>query len=192
MADRQFEDARTAAPGRVLLTVARTRTDIEWIRGDLSSTSFRREFDLVVMSGHAFQVFVEDDELRASLSAIRAALDDDGIFAFETRNPSARRWERWKNGYHEDFLDVDGTPARFTADVEQPVTGGVVRFTSSYQRADWDEPAYSDSTLRFLEVDELAAFLLEAGLVVSEQYGDWDRSPVTASSPEIITLARPG
>src|ERR1700691_1398150 len=81
------------APG--MLEQARKRSDIEWILGDLASVSFDREFDLVVMSGHAFQVFVEDDDLRFSLAAIRSALTDDGRFAFETRNPVVREWERW-------------------------------------------------------------------------------------------------
>jgi hypothetical protein len=44
------------------------------------------------MASHAFQVLVTDDDLHTSLTAIRAALIDDGRFAFETRNPLARPW----------------------------------------------------------------------------------------------------
>lgn len=47
------------------------------------------------VTGHAFQVLVGDDELRASLTAIRQALTDGGRFAFEPRNPLARAWESW-------------------------------------------------------------------------------------------------
>ena len=47
----------------------------------------------------------------------------------------------------------------------------------------------SRSTLRFLDTDALSSFLDDAGLVVEEQFGDWDRSPLTATSPEIITIA---
>src|SRR5271154_5809004 len=61
-------------PAIGMLEQARKRSDIEWILGDLSSLSFDREFDLIVMTGHAFQVLVEDSELRASLAAIRSAL----------------------------------------------------------------------------------------------------------------------
>src|SRR5271163_3496428 len=78
------------APG--MLEQARKRADIEWILGDLASVSFDREFDLVVMTGHAFQVLVEDRDLRAALASIRSALTDDGCFAFETRNPLVREW----------------------------------------------------------------------------------------------------
>jgi SAM-dependent methyltransferase len=81
-------------PGAGMLAQARRRPDIEWVSGDLSSVHWDREFDLVVMTGHAFQVFVTDEELRSALASVRSALTGDGRFAFETRNPLARAWER--------------------------------------------------------------------------------------------------
>jgi ubiquinone/menaquinone biosynthesis C-methylase UbiE len=66
-------------PAAAMLHVGqRDRTDIEWIHGDLSTVSFDQEFDLVFMSGHAFQVFVDDDHVRQTLSAVRSALTSDG------------------------------------------------------------------------------------------------------------------
>jgi len=44
--------------------------------------------------------------------------------------------------------------------------------------------------MRFLSVSSLNSFLVEAGFAVEEQFGDWDRQPVTDTGPEIITLAR--
>ena len=44
-----------------MLEQARKRYDVEWVHGDLSSVDWDREFDLIVMTGHAFQVLVEDD-----------------------------------------------------------------------------------------------------------------------------------
>jgi hypothetical protein len=34
-------------------------------------------------------------------------------------------------------------------------------------------------------------FLTEAGMDIVEQYGFWNRQPLTDSSSEIITIARP-
>lgn len=79
-------------PAEAMLDQARTRSDIEWILGDLVSVDWDQEFNLVVMTGHAFQVLVEDDEIRASLTAIRSALTEEGHFAFDTRNPLVREW----------------------------------------------------------------------------------------------------
>lgn len=88
-----------------MLAVARRRGDVEWVAGTAASMAFDREFDLVVMTGHAFQVLVGDEELRASLTAIRRALADGGRFGFETRNPLARAWERWNPVNATDVVD---------------------------------------------------------------------------------------
>src|SRR4051794_40640049 len=45
-------------PADAMLAQARGRQDIEWVLGDLSAVGWDREFELVVMTGHAFQVFV--------------------------------------------------------------------------------------------------------------------------------------
>jgi ubiquinone/menaquinone biosynthesis C-methylase UbiE len=81
------------APG--MLAQARKWRDIEWVLGDLTSIAYEHEFDLVVTTGHAFQVLIMDDEIRKSLAAIRRTLTNNGRFAFETRNPLARAWESW-------------------------------------------------------------------------------------------------
>src|SRR5258708_33186643 len=103
-------------PAVGMLEQARKRSDIEWILGDLASVGWDREFDLIVMSGHAFQVFVEDDELRVSLAAIRSALSDHGRFAFETRNPLVREWERWIPENAEEAVCIDGAVVRMASE----------------------------------------------------------------------------
>jgi hypothetical protein len=174
-----------------MLRQARRRPDIEWVRGDAASASWREEFDLVVMTGHAFQVLVGDGELRSSLAAIRSALTAGGRFAFETRNPLARAWEDWTPAGATEVVAPGGARVRMAHQVQAPVAGDVVSFTTTFTSPGWDRPRVSRSTLRFLEVDSLSGFLAGAGLVIEEQYGDWDRQPLTGTSPEIISIARP-
>lgn len=176
------------APG--MLEQARKRADIEWILGDLASVSFDREFDLVVMTGHAFQVLVEDRDLRAALAAIRSALTDDGCFAFETRNPLVREWERWTPEKFVEVIDASGAVVRMSREVQRPIQGDRVSFTHTFTSSGWDHPQVSRSTLRFLDANSLRSFLSDAGLEIAEQYGDWNRQSLTADSPEIITFAR--
>jgi SAM-dependent methyltransferase len=178
-------------PAAAMLAVARERRDVEWVEGDLAAVAFDREFDLVVMTGHAFQVLTDDAQLRESLAAIRRALARNGMFAFETRNPTARGWEKWTPAYAVEVTDPAGRTWRQSPQVDLPVTGELVSFTATYTGRDWDESRASRSTLRFLGADALARFLAQAGLRVEEQYGDWDRQPLTSASPEIITIARP-
>ena len=176
-------------PAGAMLALARSRRDIEWIQGDLSSVSFDREFDLIVMTGHAFQVLTTDAELSSALAAIRTALAGNGRFAFETRNPLARAFDRWTPANEVAVVDSAGQVFRQSHQVDLPVTGELVSFTTTYTSPGWERPEVSRSTLRFLPAGSLAGFLSAAGLTVAEQYGDWDRQPLTDASPEIITIA---
>ena len=178
-------------PAEAMLEQARKRRDIDWVHGDLASVDWRREFDLIVMTGHAFQVFVEDEQLLASLAAIRSALTDNGLFVFETRNPPARGWEAWTP---ENAVGIEhaGSVVRMAHQVESPVAGDIVSFTITFTSPSWERSLISRSTLRFLDVDSLYSFLSEAGLIIEEQFGDWDRQQLTDASPEIITVARRG
>ncbi len=179
-------------PAAGMLEQARKRSDIEWVLGDLGSVCWNQEFDLVVMTGHAFQVFVEDDELWAALAAIRSALTVEGRFAFETRNPLVREWEQWTPQNAEEATDTSGVVVRMEREVATPVEGDVVRFTHTFTSPRWDRPQVSRSTLRFLGADSLSSFLSGAGMAIEQQFGDWNSEPRTDLSPEIITIARRG
>jgi SAM-dependent methyltransferase len=174
-------------PDPAMLDQARVRTDIEWVLADAAAATWDREFDLVVMTSHAFQVFVEDDQLRKSLSAISAVLVDRGRFAFETRHPRARAWEGWNTSF--EIRNPRGEVVRVRYEI-QDVKDDVVRFTETLSGQWWDRQQTEHGVLRFLGPEALTTFLHEAGFVVDEQFGDWLRSPLTETSEEIITIAR--
>jgi SAM-dependent methyltransferase len=176
-------------PDRAMLDRARRRTDIEWVAGVAAEAAWDREFDLATMVGHTFQCLVDDDELRASLTAIRAALREGGRFAFETRHPHARAWEDWNPSNGSEVVDVVGRRLRVWHQVER-VVGDVVTFTETTSDADGTVLRVDHASLRFLDVPALGAFLAGAGLEIEAQYGDWHRGPITDASREIVTIAR--
>ncbi|MFK0294257.1 class I SAM-dependent methyltransferase [Streptomyces sp. NPDC090442] len=187
-------------PDPAMLRRARRRADldIEWILADAAAADAPEVagsgpgagFDLVVMTGHAFQCLIGDAELRAALAAIHSALRDGGRFAFETRNPLVRPWERWTPDRAVEVARPDGRRARVAHQVELPVVGDVVRFTETFDGPGWAAPRVDRAALRFLDAAAVSGRLAEAGLAVEAQYGDWDRRPCTPGAPEIITLAR--
>jgi SAM-dependent methyltransferase len=176
-------------PDAAALDRARRRTDVEWVLGTAADAAWDREFELATMVSHAFQCLIGDDEVRASLTAIRAALRDGGRFAFETRHPQARAWEEWNEAGASEYQDASGRRLLQTHRVES-VVGDVVALSETTSDPDGTVLRVDRASLRFLDPPTLNAFLAGAGFAVEAQYGGWDRGPVTSASRGIITIAR--
>jgi hypothetical protein len=138
---------------------------------------------------YAFQFILTDDELTASLAAIRAALREGGRFVFETRHPQARAWLDWNPSNGQDVTGPAGRPLRVWNEVES-VAGDLVTFTGTTAQPDGAMLSFVRATLRFPGPETIGTFLAAAGFQVEAQYGDWDRTPITTASREIITIAR--
>ncbi len=174
-------------PAAAMLNQAKTRTDVDWILGDLGTVSFDSEFELVIMTGHVFQVFLTDDEIAAALTAVQAALADGGRYVFETRNPRLRPWEKWTNS--AEVVAADGAVVTAANTDPRLVGGGIVEVVGKFSSPSWEREVLCPSSFRFVEVEALDAFLSDAGLTVVERDGYWDRRPFTEQLPEIITIA---
>ena len=176
-------------PSGPMLDVARARPGAErarWIEGDVGALDARGA-DFAFMAGHVAQFFVSDDEWREALNVLHAALRPGGLLAFESRNPAARGWETW--GDRTTVVDRVAGPVERWGEVHD-VSGDVVsgRMHVRFLR-DGDELVVDGPDLRFRSVDELRRTLDEAGFVVVQTYGDWDRSALDATSPEIVLVA---
>ena len=177
-------------PAAAMLVQARRREPgVEWVLGDLGSRAWGGEFELVLMTGHTFQVLVGDEELRLALSGVRAALAPSGRFVFGTRNPAAGAWAGWTPEHVRRVVGPDGRAVRVWREVEGIGGGERVTFTTTFEGEPWPRPQTCRSTRRFLSADALSRSLDGAGLRVTEQYGDWERGPLKADSHEIITVA---
>ncbi len=176
-------------PDPAALARARRRTDVEWVEGKVAGLTATGEFELAVMAGNAFQELRSDDDLTASLAAIRRALRSGGRFAFETRNPGACEWESWRPENGMDTVDDAGRELRVWHHVEA-VEDGLVTLTETTGTRDGTALRVDRATLRFVDAATLDALLAAAGFVVEERYGWWDRRPFAPDSRLIITVAR--
>jgi SAM-dependent methyltransferase len=179
-------------PSEAMLDVARRRPGGEravWIKGTATEISLERRFDLIIMTGHAFQVLLSDRAIRAALRTLRSHMAPAGTLAFETRNRAMREWEEWSPSATRQTLSVPGV-----GDVEvhndiRAVIGSVVTYETHF-RFGVDGTLVTADSIRFLEHGELDGFLKAAGFCDVSWFGDWDRSVLRSSSREIIVLAK--
>lgn len=84
-------------PSAAALTAAQSKAGagrVRWIRGFVGEAP-EGVFDVALMTGHASQFLLSEDEWVGALGAIRRALVPRGRFAFHAYDPLARVWERW-------------------------------------------------------------------------------------------------
>lgn len=176
---------------------------VRWIEGDARSFDLHEHFRLIFLTGNAFQAFVTNAEQAALLQRVHAHLHDEGLFAFETRNPLLHNVTT-RNGLfvpletHEEeedwssFMNANGYEVRVTGTRVYDHVAQVVHLTS-YKRWHEDGKEYtkvSRTALRYTFPQELAALLHYNGFTIIRQYGDWNEEPLTANSPSIISVCR--
>lgn len=183
-------------PAEAMLRAARSRPhgdQVTWVRGDARSVRLGQRFDLVMMTGHAFQVFLSPADQLAALRTMAAHLAPDGTVAFETRNPVVREWLRWnpEQSFRRLVSPTQGPVEMWDEVAQDADDGALIRLSTHFRFVERDEQRVGRSILRFTDWPTLEALLRDAGLAVEARYGDWDRSPFdAASSLEIIVVAR--
>jgi ubiquinone/menaquinone biosynthesis C-methylase UbiE len=179
-------------PAEAMLDIARVKApDVRWVRSDAQTLDLGERFALVTMTGHAFQLLLDDAAVRAALASFRRSLEPGGLLAFETRNPATRPWQSWtREGTRIAIEAPDGEP--YESWVEDPVAhdGELVTFTGAIHSLRTGRERTTRNTLRFIDPAHLRQLLAEADFTVEGWFGDWDSTPVTPSSPEVIVVAR--
>ena len=180
-------------PAGAMLDVARRRPDgekVEWIEADARTVRLGRSFDLIVLTGHAFQVFLTREDRLAVLRIIATHLAPGGRFLFDSHNTAAEAWRSWTPERSEEIIDhprfgmVKGWyDARMGAE-------GIVTYRTWYEVAATGQTLTAESKIAFPSKEEIAAGIEAAGLTVESWFGDWEGSAWTPASHEIIPFGR--
>lgn len=179
-------------PSTEMLRFARSRSGAElvrWIDGDATALPVET-FDSAIMSGHAFQNLLTDEQILETLIAARGRLVPGGQFMFESRNPARKAWTNWHSDDGEPDVQqtsagrIEVTWKLLDVDHELATFGTSTRFDSD------GAEIIEQCTLRFITPSRLSELLTEAGYENVQWFGNWDGSPFeSASSPEIIVVA---
>ncbi|CUH50758.1 class I SAM-dependent methyltransferase [Shimia marina] len=160
---------------------------VSWRVGTVSALPDEARFDAAVMTGHAFQCLLTDQDVQAFFMSLNARLKLNGVLMFESRNPRTRAWKRWKPAFSAPSVELgEGQTVQVIHDViaqEPPF----VTFEERYIFAPGGGEAVSQSTLRFASHDDIVLFAQAAGFECVGLWGDWSGGSYdTALSPEMI------
>jgi SAM-dependent methyltransferase len=180
-----------------------------WVEGDARAFDLGERFRLIFLTGNAFQAFLTRADQEALLARVRAHLDDEGLFAFETRNPRwaglASRAEEYDGLFAfletreeetqwRTYTDHRGRTVRVSMTQVWDHVAQILHWTT-YRR--WraeglEQTRITRIAVRFTFPRELEALLHYNGFTIVRQYGDWNLEPLTAASPSIIVVCRKG
>jgi len=180
-------------PADGMLRVARMKdreSKVDWVQAPAAEFTLPDRFDLAIMTGHVFQVFLDDAETLAALRNIHRHMAPGGRLILESRNPQDKAWQDWTREKTREQRIIDGIG---TVDVYyqiKDVEGEHVTFDAVFTIEDTGETLVSESRLRFAPMGTIRGLLSAAGFAEVELLGWWDGTPYSEASPEIIAIAQ--
>lgn len=156
-------------PAGASLTVARSKPGaprVRWIHGDVTSLPPSLTVDMATMTGNVAQVFLDDDQLVTTLSAVRGVIRPSGHVVFEVRDPSREAWRSWTRdeSFRRTTVPMVGVVESWVEMVDLALPLVTFRWTYRFERT--GEVITSDSTLRFRGRDDVARCVSQSGLEV--------------------------
>jgi SAM-dependent methyltransferase len=180
-------------PAPAMVAAARAK-DIEervqWHVGEISLLPPEPAFDLIAMTGHAFQCLLTDSDVMYVLLGMRSRLRPGGRVMLETRNPVLSPWRHWTPQGSMRHVPLDGGRTLSQWHVQLAHVGQLIQFESHYQVHPDGTHWVCENQLRFMFNSRLAEHFAAAGFDRVEWFGDWDGSPFEPTqSKEIIAVA---
>lgn len=174
-----------------------------WVEGDARMFNLGEQFRLIFLTGNAFQAFLTNADQKALLQRVRAHLQDEGLFAFETRNPLLSTFEdrnglfvRLETHLEEEswpsLIDANGHEVRITRTREYDHFTQILHWTTirRWHEGNQERTKITRIALRYTFPQELAALLHYNGFEVLRLYGDWNLEPLMAESRSILIVCQ--
>ncbi|EJJ27201.1 class I SAM-dependent methyltransferase [Rhizobium sp. CF142] len=180
-------------PAAAMLDIGRTRPGgdkVEWVEGDARTVRLGKKYDLIVLTGHAFQVFLTEEDQRSALATIAAHLSPAGRFVFDTRNPGFHGERDVRHGRVRQLEHAELGVIEASDESHYDETTGILSYENGYRVLSTGERFAGRSQILYTPRDKLARMIGDAGLTVDAWYGDWEGNPFNAQSREIIPVGR--
>jgi ubiquinone/menaquinone biosynthesis C-methylase UbiE len=175
-----------ADPAQAMLDIAQQKTNrVRWVNSTAEALCLDMKFDLIILSGHAFQVFLTQEQRISALQAMQRHLSTDGTIVFDSRNPAVEEWREWTPELSRESLTTqEFGEVTLWNDVAE--LNGIVRYQTFYQQGENGPIFRAESDIAFPTLSDIAQDVEFCGLRVRYLYCDWKFNAFQENSPEMI------
>lgn len=167
---------------------------ITWILADVRNFHLKQKFRLIFEAGSVFHHMLTRQDQEAYLARVREHLEDNGRLVINILFPKSKylvsgsEVEEWFTTQHPDGYEVRVSGIDQYDDFRQ------VKTETAYRR--WQDASGKEMqlvaplSLRYVFPQEMEALMFYNGFEIADRYGDFDKSPVTNESRQIIYVFR--
>jgi SAM-dependent methyltransferase len=178
-----------------MLTVARARdARVDWMHGDIRSLPVDGSFDLVISCFNTLQHLLADGDLALAFREARRVLAPDGTFAFDMYRPNLDYLVTpQENRLARAVTDERGRRLQIREDTRYDADSRVLTIDWRLVEEGKEDVAPAAATryhMRQYFPEDVDRLLTAADLVVTDRFGDFDRSSfVPTSKRQVVVCA---
>ncbi|MEQ2527343.1 class I SAM-dependent methyltransferase [Robertmurraya yapensis] len=173
----------------------RLNVSVNWVHADARQFELSRKYRFIFTTGNSFQHFLDRASVDGLLGSVYRHLDEDGVFAFESRNPTSSILMADEEVEKDagSWTDNDGYQCSSTYRRTYDHKSQLEHYIFTNRR--WKEFSKVVETiepfvLRYFFPQELESLLFYNGFELVEMYGNFDKSPFQADSPLMVCICR--
>ncbi|EGR0637630.1 class I SAM-dependent methyltransferase [Vibrio vulnificus] len=168
-----------------------TINNISFYEMDATNFDIGTKFDVVSMTGNAFQAFISDADFLSMLNQIKNHMGNNGTFIFDCRLPSPEHLEVTSGyEYWSSYISPKGGKVKvYGWDCVHPHSNDTMLH---HIRRDYEsgEQYHCEIELKYRSIDEIVNCLESAGLQLVGHYADWKKTPFTKVSNSIVGVVK--
>jgi len=174
----------------------RLNVSVNWVHADARQFELNRKYRFIFTTGNSFQHFLDRESVDGLLGSVHRHLEEDGVFAFETRNPTISVLsadEDTEKDYADSWIDNDGYHCSSTYRRSYDHKRQLEHYIFTNRR--WKDSSNVVETvepfvIRYFFPQELESLLYYNGFVLEQMYGNFDKKPFQADSPLMVCVCR--
>ncbi|WP_181137210.1 class I SAM-dependent DNA methyltransferase [Vibrio hyugaensis] len=161
--------------------------NISFCEMDAVDFNLGTQFDVVSMTGNAFQAFISNADFLSMLNRVKNHMGDNGVFVFDARLPCPENLEVTSGyQYWSSYISPTGEKVNvYGWDSAHPQSNDTM---VHHVRRDYEngDQYHSKIELKYRSIDEIVSCLESVGLQLVRCYADWKKTPFTKASKRIV------